>query len=329
MYARTIGFLILAASHAFAQSGLTLVGWGYSFHAPVAAPGQIMQLQVAGLKTVLSPSSQMATSVPLPTSLAGISVTVNQSVSQSIMGVPVQNSYQAPLISVNQLNLCSADISPDCMTTFIALQMPYELETNPTSPPIIQTQVVITENGVDSEAFRLGVVPDQIHVVTTCEDQPFQSGCPSIVAHADGTRVSAQSPALPNETVVIYAWGLGSTTGAPNTGDVSPTPALVVSLPGYNGVLVGFDFRPNAAPSRYFQSSVNFTLSGTVNFSTAVAYLTPGAVGLYQVNVQLPATFPAVPSCGLVVGQIVQTNLTIDIGGPYSFDGAGICVQTP
>src|SRR5580658_6074527 len=107
MFSKTIGFLILAASQVFAQSGLTLVGGGYSFHAAVAAPGQIIQLQVAGLKTILSPSSQMATSVPLPTSLAGISVTVNQSVSQSIMGVPVQNSYKAPLVSVNQLNLCS------------------------------------------------------------------------------------------------------------------------------------------------------------------------------------------------------------------------------
>jgi hypothetical protein len=317
MCSKTIGFLFLAAFHALAQSNSTLVGAGYSFHGLFGAPGQIVQIQVAGLKTVLSPSLQMATAVPLPKSLAGISVTLTQSVSQSIMGVPVQSSYQAPLISVNQLNLCSAANSPDCMTTFIALQIPYELQTNPTSPPIVLTQVVITENGINSEAFGFGVVTDQIHVVTTCEDQPFQSGCPSIVTHVDGTRISAQSPALPNETVVIYAWGLGSTTGTPTTGDVSPTPALVVSLPGYpGGVLVGFDFSPNAAPSRYFPA-----------LSFVKGYLTPGSVGLYQVNVQLPATFPAVSSCGQSGGQTIQTNLTIDIGGPYSFDGAAICVQ--
>jgi hypothetical protein len=318
MRSRILGSLTIAAAtfHAVAQSGPTLVGWGYSFPAPVIAPGQIMQLQVAGLATVLSPSVQRATSVPLPASLGGISVTVNQSVSQAIMGVPVQISYTAPLLSVNQLNLCSTGTSAGCLTTFIALQIPYELETNPTSPPIVQTQVTISEDGVPSQAFMVGAVTDQIHVVTTCEDQPWQTGCPSIVTHADGAVVSAQSPAQPNETVVIYAWGLGSPASAAGlqTGNATPTPAPVVVLPGGSpGVLVRLDFNPNAAPSRYFPTA-----------TLANAYLTPGQVGLYQINVQLPAVFPAVASCG----PGVQSNLTIDVGASFSFDGAAICVQS-
>ena len=32
--------------------------------------------------------------------------------------------------------------APDCLITYIAVQMPYELEANPTSPPIIQSQIV-------------------------------------------------------------------------------------------------------------------------------------------------------------------------------------------
>jgi hypothetical protein len=87
----------------------------------------------------------------------------------------------------------------------------------------------------------------------------------------------------------------------------------VVTIPGFaSGLLVGFDFRPNAAPSRYFPQPV-----------FAQAYLTPGFVGLYQVNVQLPAAVPAVPACS----PGIQSNLTINLGGMFSFDGAAICVQ--
>jgi hypothetical protein len=60
-------------------------------------------------------------------------------------------------------------------------------------------------------------------------------------------------------------------------------------------------------------------------------------VGLYQINVQLPSVFPAavVPCTTLAVGTgnpayppaFVQSNLTIDIGGVTSFDGAAICIQ--
>jgi len=67
--------------------------------------------------------------------------------------------------------------------------------------------------------------------------------------------------------------------------------------------------------------------------------LTPGQVGLYQINVLLPSAFPAavVPCTTLAVGTgnpayppaIVQSNLTIDIGGVTSFDGAAICIQPP
>jgi uncharacterized protein (TIGR03437 family) len=76
---------------------------------------------------------------------------------------------------------------------------------------------------------------------------------------------------------------------------------------------MSFDFTPNAAASGYLHTE-----------SYAKAWLTPGFVGLYQVNVQLPPTFPDVPSC---VPDVVQSNLTISLGGDFSVDGAAICVQ--
>jgi hypothetical protein len=214
------------------------------------------------------------------------------------------------------MNLCLTGTASDCLITYIAVQMPYELQLALGGTPIVQSQVVISENGADSEAFMLGVATDQIHVITTCENQPWETGCPSVVAHADGTLVSAQSPAQPGETVVVYAWGLGNTMPAVRTGNASPLPApVVVIFSGFPGPLVGFDFTPNAAASRYryFPTA-----------STANAWLTPGFVGLYQVNVELPATFPDVPSCGQGG---VKSNLTINLGGTSSFDAAAICVQ--
>jgi hypothetical protein len=107
---------------------------------------------------------------------------------------------------------------------------------------------------------------------------------------------------------------------AVKTGYATTLPAPVVNLPGYSeGLWVDLDFTPNAAASRY-------RYFPTASF--AKAWLTPGFVGLYQVNVELPSTFPSVPSCGQGEPQSkIQSNLTINLGGPYSFDGAAICVQ--
>jgi hypothetical protein len=55
-------------------------------------------------------------------------------------------------------------------------------------------------------------------------------------------------------------------------------------------------------------------------------------VGLYQINVIVPASIPAIGACTtgastLPPYNIVQSNLTIDLGAAASFDGAAICVK--
>jgi hypothetical protein len=63
--------------------------------------------------------------------------------------------------------------------------------------------------------------------------------------------------------------------------------------------------------------------------------LTPGQIGLYQINVRIPSPLPTIVVCtgpGAPLqseASYVQTNLTIDIGGIDSFDGAAICVSPP
>ena len=85
-------------------------------------------------------------------------------------------------------------------------------------------------------------------------------------------------------------------------------------------VAVRFDFRLNAAPSKPL-----FPGSPTVQ-----AWLVAGNVGLYQVNVVVPLQLPhSAGSCGCPNGPSGcpgPFQLTIDLGGLSSYDGAQICV---
>jgi hypothetical protein len=127
---------------ALAQNGPTLVG--LSYHAPttVFAPGQIVRLQVTGLKTILPLTSdgtttQRAPSVPLPTTMAGISVTVTEYGQEFIMGdLYLVGSWKTPLLSIVQSNNCTnifqgPSFPADCFVTYITAQMPYEVEDSP------------------------------------------------------------------------------------------------------------------------------------------------------------------------------------------------------
>src|ERR1035438_8270251 len=106
--------------------GPTLTGTGYADPSVIkVAPGQITTLFVTGLKTVLSVQPVNAAILPLPTTLAGISVTLNQTGSQPS---PI------PLLSVQQMSVCTgsdapAPLSPtslssDCLITAITVQIP-------------------------------------------------------------------------------------------------------------------------------------------------------------------------------------------------------------
>jgi uncharacterized protein (TIGR03437 family) len=91
---------------------------------------------------------------------------------------------------------------------------------------------------------------------------------------------------------------------------------------------IEFDFRPNAMPSHPY---INPLTAAPLVPAPIFAGLTPGQVGLYQINVKIPDNLPPMPPCTGTspspLSSLVETNLTIDIGGQGSFDGAAICVQ--
>jgi len=157
---------------------------------------------------------------------------------------------------------------------------------------------------------------DRIHVITNCDITQIPSvlACTPAVTHADGGLVAEERPAHSGEVVVLYAVGLGTPTAPIKAGQPTPTP------PPPTPVSIGFDFQTNALASQPIAASSTGSLLPVPIFSG----LTPGAVGLYQVNFRVPALPIGTVSCG----GPVRSNLTVSIGGQASFDGAGICVST-
>ncbi|MBI1353149.1 MAG: hypothetical protein GC160_02300 [Acidobacteria bacterium] len=287
--------------------GPTLSGSGYSSPAIWGvAPGQITTLFVTGLQTVLPEGGAQAETLPAPTSLAGLSLELAQ---------PGRPALPVPLLSLRQISVCSGDgDSADCLITALTVQIPFELQSPPEASA---TELTLIENGLRSRAFRVLPVSTQLHILNWCDDLPERSGaaCGGIVAHADGAPVTADAPAQAGETVVIYAYGLGTTTLDVATGEATPATA-----PGAvnAGVETAFDFRANALPSPAYGGS-----------APLFAGLTPGQLGLYQINVRIPEEIPPAPACSLETG--VVSNLTIDVSvetsGGLSSDGAPICVE--
>lgn len=194
MAASLIVPFLLAASNSIGQTGPTLVGTGYSFPGPPAvAPGQIIRLQVTGLSIILplvdGVRKVKAASTPLPTALAGISLGVTQYLRRYLSDLPTPfGPYSLPLLDITQQTSCVGDPSPGCFTTILTVQMPYELS-HLSSIYLTSTQVVIAENGIDSQAFSLSMAGDQIHVVTGADNGLSANGnlVGPILTHADGT----------------------------------------------------------------------------------------------------------------------------------------------
>ncbi len=156
----------------------------------------------------------------------------------------------------------------------INAQIPFELAPNQ------QYQLIVSANGA----------------LTTPEQIQLNSGAPAVLAftsgavvaqHQDGSLISATSPAAPGEYIVIYLTGLGATTVDVPSGSPSPS-----------------------SPLAYVVNTPSLSLNGN-SVDVQFAGLTPGLVGLYQINFQIPATL-ATGSYNLVITQNgVVSNSTL------------------
>src|ERR1700692_4777973 len=93
--------LVLAGSSAvMGQSGPPVIGYGYTFPAPLyAAPGQLLTLIVQGLDSSMSQTVRAPGNANLPTTLAGISAPYSQSTSRL-----------APILEVHPFLTCGGPV---------------------------------------------------------------------------------------------------------------------------------------------------------------------------------------------------------------------------
>lgn len=300
--ARFILLLALAAISAFGQGANTIVSAGYLFPGPISvAPGQVITIFASGVGAGLT-QPVVAGAGRLPTSLAGISVTLVQSTN-----VPV------PILRV-----VPEALGPNSgVMTAITVQIPYELQL-PTEGLGPGFALFVSGNGVAGNWSGLAPMPDQVHILTTCDIAIGGSGlarCPWEVTHAKGQLVSTDNPAVAGEELVAYVTGLGATSPAAATGQPATQPIAAAGT-----FRLGFDFQADALPSAPQEGSLAAPI---------FAGLVPGFAGLYQINFIVPAVPAGLPACAGQGANLVNTNMTVSVGGATSFDGAELCVSIP
>lgn len=337
--------MIVSCVDAVAQSvtGPIVVGAGYEYPAPLyLAPGQLVTLFVSNVPLDIGVTRAPGNS-DLPTSLAGVAVGMTDRTTLAF------RALQLPILEVRALRTCFFPTNPFCFTPTgaVTVQVPFELQ-------LMSSGVGEADLGVrvDDLGFAMAVtaVSDRVRILKTFDAVlPITAGglrghcnsvvsndaaapvnltglpCPPMVTHADGSLVSAKHPAKPGEELVAYAVGLGQTSPPLETGRIVTSPARTVTT-----FTLDFNFRRNALPTR--PPPVAAGGDGPVVPQPLYAGATPGFVGLYQINFVVPPVPPGTPPCAEIVGpqaptaNVVYSNLTVSVGGRYSFDGAGICV---
>jgi len=299
-----VGAATLVSVHA--QTTAAFASGGYHDPAPMfAAPGQVVTIFMSGIPTRLA----HATNIPLPTTLAGISVSLRQHYPPNPGPIPV------PLFAISGAGYCTGLETVPC-APFIAITLQIPVELIPNQPlsgvPPLSAELDVSVNGSVVGSVPLGPVPSQVHVLKAGDTIVPTSGgglFSAIVTHADGSVVYGDNPARSGEVLVMYAVGLGLTTPVVPTGHASPNPAATTDVP------FKLDFPANASPSA---PAIGLDPQDAKRF----VGLTPGSVGLFQINFAVPPVPAGTPPCG----GLVRSNFTISIGDADSFDGAAICV---
>src|SRR5229473_1010303 len=219
---RLVVFLLFT-QYAPAQTSNVVFGAGYFPPMPVlGAPGSVVKLFVQGIGSKLA-GPVAATRFPLPTVLAGISVTLNQAIGPQ--PIPL------PMLAVRPISTCLNQM-PSCGSYVeVTVQIPFELYTDGGTRPPALAYLTVSENGVSGGAIELSAQTSRAHVL--------------VISRADGSLINFDHPVKSGEELVMYALGLGLTTPAVPTGQATPESAPKTST----SFQLNFDYRPNAPPS--------------------------------------------------------------------------------
>jgi len=289
--------------------GQDIIGAGYASPLPiVVAPGQVTTLFVHGLDV---PSATVeAGQPPLPTTLAGITVTL-----------AYQNSSDTALVPLFRVEPIGQNV------VGLTLQMPFDLKipvmtmAPPTKTPLPQPMLIVAQGRKRGQPFNLGVLPSNVHVVNVCDSMPKQpqyvyrrdQPCLSdVVAHGDGAPISLETPLIEGQTALVEAVGLGNTNAGVRAGEATPNDAPLTEFAELFRVCFEFlGAKQSVSPPCEQPEFVG---------------LAPGQVGIYHIRAVMPDLPPDALSCGVVTGSSVN-NVTMTIQAPYSRDQAHLCVQ--
>ncbi len=151
----------------------------------------------------------------------------------------------------------------------INFQVPFE------APITGNVAVVVTRDGTPSTPQNAAMAEYAPGVFTYARNATTLD--PVILHGVDNSLVTPSSPATANEVLVIYATGAGSFDHPPATGNAASDAPVANTL-------------------------VTPTVKiGGASAQVQFAGLTPGLVGLLQINIQLPVTLPAGSSLPLVI----------------------------
>ena len=297
--------LLLALSPVFAQQPAPSVVTGVGYSRPSAvkvAPGQIITLFVRTAQRFEQPRIASSGS-PLPLSLEGISVALQQTFAEKPIPVPI--------LSLKPVQYCAAVRDVICaFNTAITVQIPFELIPNVSDSRLLENfaTLTVTENEVSGDPIMLDAGNDRVHVLNSCDIsyERTEGNCTPVIKHADGTLVTSDKPAHADEVLTLQAYGLGKPGAPVSTGSVSPSPAIPVP-----DVTIAFRFGTTPAIVRPAKDSAPLS-----------AGLAPGSVGLYEITFRVPGLPGGTPACSSIT-----TNVTVSVGRGASFDGAGFCVE--
>jgi uncharacterized protein (TIGR03437 family) len=180
--------------------------------------------------------------------------TLSQGVSPGTVPLPTEFQNTQVVIggSIAPLYYLSSD---SAAPNQLNIEIPAELA------PLQQYPAVAVVNGALSLPVEVPVVPLDPGVAANVDG--------SVIAqHSDFSLVTPASPAHPGEPIVIYLVGMGATTPAVASGSVAP---------GLN-------------PGDQLASAVVQPMVQVANQTAKVIYagLTPGGIGLYQINLYVP-----------------------------------------
>jgi len=234
-------------------SGLTVLPWNYD--AAVAPPAIASVVNAAdGAKPVapgglisiygsnMAPVNMATKELPLPTAIAESCLMVN--------GIPLPMLF----VSSGQING----------------QLPFNIDGN-------AVMTLHTPGGV-SDNYNLSILQAAPSVFRSASAGP-STGLATIFRADNGEPVTPTNPVHYNDTLIIYATGLGRTS-----------PAVEAGLPAPEDQLAWAMIAPTV------------TLGGR-DLNVQFAGLVPGSVGLYQINAGVPGNVPQGLDIPLVISQ--------------------------